>query len=264
MSKILFFLLLCFFLLSGCHKEIDNSYVKCQSFDEFSMKEIFTDSILSPYLLVQRQEDTIRIIASTNLKDTMTYLNKGSYWYSSVRIDLLYNWWSKICNRFRPVVFGHDITRMDVFRYIYNDTIIDVYLEEGTYPYYILVCDRQKSTQMYIDEDLSNYIDTAKLRNTFFMHIYQEFDHYDRGGRHSVNNYEYDSVSNVLYESWESFDGEIFVDTIQLNSLKRYHVPTYDFATVDGNYVYGIFNDKMKIRMQCTTIETDKYTTVFP
>lgn len=47
------------FMFVGCQPQTDISFLPFQSFDEFGMTEVVTDSVLEPYLLIQRTKDTI-------------------------------------------------------------------------------------------------------------------------------------------------------------------------------------------------------------
>ena len=64
------------FMFVGCQPQTDISFLPFQSFDEFGMTEVVTDSVLEPYLLIQRTKDTIKIVHSDQKTDTMVYLYK--------------------------------------------------------------------------------------------------------------------------------------------------------------------------------------------
>ena len=64
------------FMFVGYQPQTDISFLPFQSFDEFGMTEVVTDSVLEPYLLIQRTKDTIKIVHSDQKTDTMVYLYK--------------------------------------------------------------------------------------------------------------------------------------------------------------------------------------------
>ena len=106
------------FLFVICQPQTDALFLSFQSFDEFGMTEIVTDSVFEPYLLIQRTKDTIKIVRSDQKNDTMEYLNKGKYWYSSVRITYNYTLLGKLKNLLGPPTWDTDYMQIDVYRYI--------------------------------------------------------------------------------------------------------------------------------------------------
>lgn len=242
----------------------DTSFVPCQSFDEFSMREIYTDSLVQPFLLVQRTDDTIRIIQSSHINDTMIYLNKGNYWYSSLRVKYDYSVLGNIINRFRPITFGREIRQQDVLRYILPDEIIEVFLcdinenesleDYGCLPDCIIIHNKQSSKTYTFFNHLEDVIDSTILNTTIISQIYNYHNHQDTIPL-DVTIYVFDCQKNRLYLR----ENGICIDTIQLNSLGAYHVPVYNFEIENGESVEGIFGDRMSVRTSCTTIETDKF-----
>ena len=256
------------FWLVGCQPRIDISFRPFQSFDEFGMTEVVTDSVLEPYLLIQRTTDTIKIVRSNQKNDTMVYLNKGKYWYSSVRINYNYTLLGKLKNLLRTPTWDTDYMQIDVYRYITENSIVEAYFhcngecninEMGLRPDYISIYNRSSSRSYEFFDNLENVLDTTILSNTTIWQVYQN--------RHELNKdsscfdytlYDYIAPKNTIYIKSIGRDGGVtFDDSIQLDALGTYHVPTYDFTTEDGTYTIGITGAKMRTSISCTTLETD-------
>lgn len=265
------FLAIGLFLFVGCHPHVDSSFLPFQTFDEFEMKVIYTDSISEPYLLIMQTTDTIKIVRSDQSKDTMVYLNKGNFWYSSVRINYTYTLTGKLENLFRTPTWDFDYMQIDVYRYLTENTIIEAYYysdeegitsEMGLLPDYISVTNRSSSRSYTFFNNLDNVLDSSILGNTTIWKTYQNH-RYKLSSDTSCFDYtlyDYDASTNTFYMERLSTDREVIIDdSVRLNSLGIYHVPTYQFSIDKGNYQTGVNGDKMRINISCTTLETDNY-----
>ena len=257
------------FLFVGCQPQTDISFLPFQSFDEFGMIEVVTDTVLEPYLQIRRTTDTIKIVRSDQKKDTMVYLNKGKYWYSSVRINYNYTLLGKLKNLSRTPTWGTDYMQIDVYRYITENSVIEAYFhcggecninEMGLRPDYISIYNRNSSQSYEFFDNLDNVLDSTILSNTTIWKVYQN--------RHELNKdsscfdytlYDYVASKNTMYIKSICRDGDVTIDdSIHLNTLGAYHVPTFDFTTEDGTYTTGITGKKMRTSITCTTLKTDK------
>lgn len=246
------------FMFVGCQPQTDISFLPFQSFDEFGMTEVVTDSVLEPYLLIQRTKDTIKIVRSDQKTDTMVYLNKGEYWYSSVQIKYEYTWWSKLLNKIypTPAVFGYDIHQVDVYRYHKKDTITEVFFYD-MFPNNICVHNRHLSKIYTISEYSSDSIlfDLA-VGNILYDHYVQ-----DSSACIAKKVYKHNAAKDVFIEYLiNANEDTIPCDTIQLNNLGLYHVPTYLFSVENGNSITSVStNRKMRVCISCTTLETNRF-----
>lgn len=256
-------------ILNGCNRKKDSAFVRYQSFDEFTMTEINSEITTNPYLLIKRTNDTIRIVQSNHEKDTMIYLNKGDYWYSSVKINYHYSNIGKLFNYFSPVCFCVDYRQVDVYRYITNNSIIEAYFysdgdsnttERGIFPDYIEVYNRNSSRTYTFADNLDNLLDSTVLGKSTIWQVY-------KGQMHSLTadtlcldhkTYNYDRENNLFYWIYTNNDNYILSkDSLKLNALGIYHVPTYQFMIENGAYIQGDNGIKMRIDISCTTLETD-------
>ncbi len=257
------------FMSVGCQPHTDASFQPFQSFDEFGMTEVVTDSVLEPYLQIQRTTDTIKIVRSDQKNDTMVYLNKGKYWYSSIRINYNYTLFGKLKILLSPPTWDTDYMQIDVYRYITENSIIEAYFhsseeEMGLHPDYINVFNRNSSRSYEFFDNLDDVLDSTILCNTTIWQVYHS--------RHKLNRdsscfdytlYDYVAPRNTMYIKSVSRDGDVTInDSILLNTLGTYHVPTYDFTTEDCTYTIGITGAKMHTSITCTTLETDKNITL--
>lgn len=257
------------FMFVGCQPQTDISFLPFQSFDEFGMTEVVTDSVLEPYLLIQRTKDTIKIVRSDQKTDTMVYLNKGKYWYSSIRINYNYTLLGKLKILLSPPTWDTDYMQIDVYRYITENSVVEAYFhcggecnihEMGMWPDYINIFNRNFSRSYEFFDNLDNVLDSTILSNTTIWKVYQS--------RHELNKdsscfdytlYDYVAPKNTMYIKSIGRNRNITIDdSIQLNTLGTYHVPTYDFTTEDGTYTIGITGEKMHTSIKCTTLKTDK------
>ena len=260
---------ICLFLLVGCQPHADVSFHPFQTFDEFRMEEIITDSVLEPYLLIQRTKDTIKIVRSDQKNDTMVYINKGKYWYSSVRINYKYTLLGKLKDLLGPPTWDTDYMQIDVYRYITENSIIEAYFhsdgeynisEIGLCPDYVSIFNRNSSRSYEFFDNLDDVLDSTILGNTTIWQVYQSRHEMDRDSScFDYTLYDYVAPKNTMYIKSIGRDGDVTIDdSIQLNTLGTYHVPTYDFTTEDGTYTIGIKGLKMRTTMTCTTLKTDK------
>ena len=249
---------ICIIFMTSCQRNKNNSYVSYQSFDEFSMQEIQNDDIREPFVWIQRSNDTIKIVRTDMLNDTMVYLNKGEYWYSSVQIKYEYTWWSKLLNKIypTPTVFGYDIHQVDVYRYHKKDTITEVFFYD-MFPNNICVHNRHLSKIYTISEYSSDSIlfDLA-VGNILYDHYVQ-----DSSACIAKKVYKHNAVKDVFIEYLiNANEDTIPCDTIQLNNLGLYHVPTYLFSVENGNSITSVStNRKMRVCISCTTLETNRF-----
>lgn len=257
---ILFLCTICAVLIGSCHKAGNDSFVQCQSFDEFCMQEVFTERLSAPHLWVQHGDDTIRIVRTDNTNDTILYINRGNYWYSSIRITYDKLLWNKIKNRLfpPPIVFGYQINQIDIQRYLMKDTIIEVYFynEEkhndlSRYPDDISIYNRQ-SSKTFIFDDNDSVVSTNKI-DQYLKYMHED----DRCIAHNVYKYD-ESLNTFIKQILNAYGDTIMCDFIQLNALGLYHVPTYQFAIDKGMKYVGLYNQKMQTNITCTTIETGK------
>lgn len=258
------------FLLIGCQFKADESFLPYQTFNEFHMTEVITDRVLEPYLLIHRTTDTIKIVRIDKEKDTMVYLNKGKYWYSSVRINYNYTLLGKLKILLRTPTWDSDYMQIDVYRYIFENLIIEAFFhsdgqcdfqEMGLMPDYITVSNLNSSRSYTFFNNLGKILDPESFDNTIIWKVYQSH-------LHSILNedtlcfshtlYDYDALENTIYLKRINSEGNIFsADTIKLNSLGIYHIPIYQFSIDDAKYQLGINGNEMRIRISCTTLETD-------
>ena len=257
-NQIILLSAICVLFMTSCQRHRSDSYVPYQSFDEFTMQEIQNYDLKEPFVWVQHGNDTIKIVRTDNLHDTMVYLNKGEYWYSSVNIKYEYTWWSKLLNKIypSPTVFGYDIQQADVYRYHMKDTTIEVFFYDML-PGNICVHNRKLSKIYDISDNSSDSIlfDLAGGNNLYA--------HYIQNDSVCIANkvYRYDAVKNEILEHFINAIGyTIPCDFIKLNALELYHVPTYLFSIENGSSVTSIAtNRKMHVYISCTTKETNKY-----
>lgn len=251
-------------------------YVPYQSFDEFSMTEIGAETLSEPHLFIRRTNDTIKIVRTDNTKDTMVYINKGNYWYSSIRVRLDYTFWSKLWNLVTPntPTYGYDPKQIDVYRYIRKDQIVEAWfydLDEkkqsgivGMMDDHICVFTRQAPTthlaRFYaFDQAIDEALDSAIFDSTIMGKYYKNFKHKEtyHAGQEL---YEYDSLENqLLWINTYSKDSSLnWTDTIPLNALGIYHVPAFGFSFQDGQCISSTETDGMlRMKISCTTLETD-------
>ncbi len=259
--------LFCIGMLFGCKERADVSYVPCQSFDEFSMTKICSEKLVEPYLLVYHTKDTIKIIRTDMKKDTMVYINKGNYWYSSIRINYNYKLTGQILNTLNEwynKLYGWDnLTKIqdwdyiDVYRYIMKQKIIELYVHHsnidsinsvGQFPDHIVVNTPKYSSDFFLDFQIDdNLLETTTLKNTLLIQAYMNTPHKIRQTINKTNIY-YNAIENMIY---------IGSDTIQLNSLMLYYVPTYAFSIEEGTCIKGYYNNELYTTISCTTLETD-------
>ena len=259
------------FLLVSCQPHMDGSFCPFQTFNEFEMKELGADNVCEPYLFIRRTTDTIMIVRSDQRKDTMVYLNKGDFWYSSVRINYNYTLVGKLKNLLRTPAWDTDYMQIDVYRYITKNSVVEAYFhndgecninEMGLRPDYITIYNHNCSRSYEFFDNLDNVLDSTILGNTTIWKIYQNRRHKLSSDTTCFDYTLYYHVlsTNTFYMEHLSTDGEVIIeDSVLLNSLGIYHVPTYQFSIDESNYQTGVNGDKMRIDISCTTLETDKY-----
>ena len=263
----IFLLLLVIFSFIGCQSNADDSFHPYQTFDEFSMREGSADIVAEPYLLIQRKKDTIKIVRTDQSKDTMVYLNMGTYWFSSIRIDYKYTLFGKLNKHFSPLIYGIEYTQVDVYRYFYGNKVVEAFFhfgdtrdinEMGLLPDFVSVSTPNATRSYTFLQNLDQVLDSTLLGNTCIWQIYQKRkDTLSNDTSCIVHHiYDYDACSNTLYKESMDYYGEIAViDSFQLNALGLYHIPTYAFSIDEGKYHEGIFDEKMGIKISCTTLE---------
>ena len=256
-------------ILNGCNRKDDSAFVQYQSFDEFSMTEINSEITTNPYLLIKRTKDTIKIVQSNQEKDTMIYLNKGDYWYSSIRINYNYTLIGKLYDYFSPVCFCVDYKQVDVYRYITKHSITEAYFysdgdstatQRGVFPDYIEVYNRNSSRTYTFDNNLDNVLDSIVLGKSTVWQVYKRQMHSLNADTASLDykTYHYDREDNLFYCIDTNNSNDIIrKDSLKLNKLGMYHVPTYQFMIKNGAYIQGDNGIKMRIDISCTTLETD-------
>ena len=200
----------------------------------------------------------------------MIYINKDAFWYSSINIHYDYSLCGYINKKFSPMACEDDPQQIDVYRYITENLILEAFFhsdgeckvdEFGYIPDYINVYNRNSSQSYTFFDNLDSIIDSVTYRNTTIWQVYQKHKHILNEKTHCFDYtlYRYDTLGNTMYFESVNDAGEIqLYDSIQLNSIGTYHVPTYQFDINEGKYYNGIYDDKMRIRIKCTTLETDR------
>ena len=121
-ETIIIVLVLIFF---GCTK-IPESYIKYQTFDEYSLSGVSTnDSLIKePFVAVKTDSESISVLIckSYTKKKVIEYFNHRDYWYNINKVQEEY---SSECNC--------DTTPYYIEKFIYNDTIMKYgyYLKNG-------------------------------------------------------------------------------------------------------------------------------------
>lgn len=263
---VLLFLLVVFSFI-GCQSNADVPFLPYQTFDEFSMREGSSDIVAEPYLLIQRKKDTVKIVRTDQRKDTMVYLNMGKYWFSSIRINYKYTLFGKLNKHFSPPIYGIEYTQVDVYRYFYENKVVEAFFhfcdksdinDMGLLPDFVSVSTPNATRSYTFLQNLDQVLDSTLLGNTCIWQIYQKRkDTLSNDTSCIVHHiYDYDACSNTLYKKSMDNVGEIaIIDSLQPNALGLYHIPAYEFSIDEGKYHEGIFDEKMKINISCTTLE---------
>jgi hypothetical protein len=115
MKKII--LALCVVFIS-CDR-IPEGYSKFQTFDEYCLKGVVGNKVVSPFVSIKKTKDTISIFVNNRF---IQYINLGDYWYNLTKKQESY---SPECKC--------DTTPYYIEKFIYNDTIMqyEYFLKRG-------------------------------------------------------------------------------------------------------------------------------------
>lgn len=165
-------LLVVMFLLSCQMKDL-NGYDKCQTFNEFELKGVNSPNLQPPFIFLKKESDTIFVIKSNKKDETIKYVNKGRYWYSSTKLEEK----PTFEERFFGVRLKIERFPQICEKYIFNDTIIEyVYLiGDKSQRFMQNIYVKTKNSILYLsiqDDDIKN-TDDPYMEIINFVHNYK-------------------------------------------------------------------------------------------
>lgn len=145
-----------------------------KTFDEYKLQAIpFTGSQeRNVYVLIKERKDSIIVRLYNDLEKTITYINRGNYWYSkdSTILDVSENVWAIEHNK----------------KYIYNDTILNYnyllhYYGDSAVlgDSHIMIETKHSSLLLFNDHSISRKINEIDDESTQFMMLWRIVNDYE-------------------------------------------------------------------------------------
>lgn len=129
-----------------------NPKKRFKTFNEYELKGIpFDNQETDLYVLVDEQEDTVKVQISNNLSGPVVYINKQDYWFSlsTIRTDVTFNVWSIEYNE--KYIFNDTVLN---YNYIIHKDLSGIYFGSD----YILVETKYKKLYLWYDNEITDVI----------------------------------------------------------------------------------------------------------